>query len=176
MARELARYRGLPASTQYEALSSRHPRQCSPQHSCQRQRNARLAHLLRLRPTPDWDRSTALCRGTARHRVEGHGLRTRLDHNRSVPFGILLGTRATGLVCDQTVILTGFYSRKGFEAPLRRIKFNDPETGKRLVFLTNNFALPALTIAQLYRLRWRVELFFKWIKQHLPIKAFFGTT
>src|SRR5215469_16922365 len=84
--------------------------------------------------------------------------------------------RATGLVCDQTVMLTGFYSRKGFEAPLRRIKFNDPETGKRLVFLTNNFALPALTIAQLYRLRWRVELFFKWIKQHLRIKAFFGTT
>ena len=73
-------------------------------------------------------------------------------------------------------MLTGFYSRKGFEAPLRRIKFNDPETGKRLIFLTNNFALPALTITQLYRLRWRVELFFKWIKQHLRIKAFFGTT
>ena len=84
--------------------------------------------------------------------------------------------RATGLVCDQTVVLTGFYSRKGFEAPLRRIKFNDPETGKRFVFLTNNFTLPALTITQLYRLRWRVELFFKWIKQHLQIKAFFGTT
>lgn len=84
--------------------------------------------------------------------------------------------RATGLVCDQTVVLTGFYSRKGFEAPLRRIKFNDPETGKRFVFLTNNFTLPALTITQLYRLRWRVELFFKWIKQHLRIKAFFGTT
>ena len=59
---------------------------------------------------------------------------------------------------------------------MRRIKFNDPETGKRLVFLTNNFTLPALTITQLYRLRWRVELFFKWIKQHLRIKAFFGTT
>jgi Domain of unknown function (DUF4372)/Transposase DDE domain len=84
--------------------------------------------------------------------------------------------RGTGLVCDQTVVLTGFYSRKGFEAPLRRIKFTDPETGKRFVFLTNNFALPALTITQLYRLRWRVELFFKWIKQHLRIKAFFGTT
>ena len=84
--------------------------------------------------------------------------------------------RATGLVCDQTVVLTGFYSRKGFEAPLRRIKFNDPETGKRFVFLTNNFTLPALTITQLYRLRWRVELFFKWIKQHLRIKVFFGTT
>jgi len=84
--------------------------------------------------------------------------------------------RTTGLVCDQTVLLTGFYSRKGFEAALRRIKFNDPETGKRLVFLTNNFALPALTITQLYRMRWRVELFFKWIKQHLRIKVFFGTS
>jgi len=84
--------------------------------------------------------------------------------------------RTTGLVCDQTLLLTGFYSRKGFEAPLRRIKFNDPETGKRLVFLTNNFALPALTITQLYRMRWRVELFFKWIKQHLRLKVFFGTS
>ena len=84
--------------------------------------------------------------------------------------------RTTGLVCDQTVVLTGFYSRKGFEEPLRRIKFNDPESGKRLVFLTNNFALPAFTITQLYRLRWQVELFFKWIKQHLRIKAFFGTS
>jgi Domain of unknown function (DUF4372)/Transposase DDE domain len=83
--------------------------------------------------------------------------------------------RSTGLVCDQTVFLTGFYSRQGFDMPLRRIKFNDPETGKRLVFLTNNFALPALTIAKLYKCRWQVELFFKWIKQHLRIKAFYGT-
>ena len=74
--------------------------------------------------------------------------------------------RTTGLVCDQTVVLTGYYSRKGFrEEPLRRIKFNDPESGKRLVFLTNNFALPAFTITQLYRLRWQVELFFKWMEQ-----------
>ena len=82
----------------------------------------------------------------------------------------------TGLICDQTVMLTVFYSRQGFDAPLRRIKFKDPVTGKTLVFLTNNFALPALTITQLYRCRWQVELFFKWIKQHLRIKAFFGTT
>jgi hypothetical protein len=84
--------------------------------------------------------------------------------------------RTTGLICDQTVALTVFYSRKGFEAPLRRIGYRDPESGKRLVFLTNNFALPALTITKLYRLRWRVELFFKWIKQHLRIKAFYGTS
>lgn len=83
--------------------------------------------------------------------------------------------RSSGLICDQTVVLTVFYSKKGFDTPLRRIRFRDPETGKRLVFLTNNFALPALTITQLYRLRWKVELFFKWIKQHLRIKAFFGT-
>ena len=84
--------------------------------------------------------------------------------------------RSTGLICDQTIVLTGFYSRKGFGRPLRRIKFNDPETEKTLVFLTNNFTLPALTIAKLYKYRWQVELFFKWIKQHLRIKAFFGET
>jgi hypothetical protein len=84
--------------------------------------------------------------------------------------------RSTGLVCDQTVLLTGFYSRQGFDRPLRRIKFNDPQTGKRLVFLTNNFALESLTIAKLYKCRSQVELFFKWIKQHLRIKAFFGTS
>ena len=84
--------------------------------------------------------------------------------------------KSTGLICDQTVMLTVFYSRQGFDAPLRRVKFKDPQTGKSLVFLTNNFALPALTITQLYRCRWQIELFFKWIKQHLRIKAFFGTT
>jgi hypothetical protein len=84
--------------------------------------------------------------------------------------------RSTGLVCDQTILLTGFYSRQGFNRPLRRIRFTDPQTGKRLVFLTNNFALDALTIAKLYKCRWQVELFFKWIKQHLRIKAFFGTS
>ena len=84
--------------------------------------------------------------------------------------------RSTGLICDQTVTLIGFYSRKGFDAPLRRIRFKDPETARTLIFLTNNFALPALTITELYRCRWQVELFFKWIKQHLRIKAFFGTS
>jgi hypothetical protein len=84
--------------------------------------------------------------------------------------------RSTGLICDQTVALTGFYSRQDFDTSLRRIKFKDPTTGKRLVFLTNNFALPAITIADLYRCRWQVELFFKWIKQHLRIKVFFGTS
>ncbi len=84
--------------------------------------------------------------------------------------------RSTGLICDQTIMLTGFYTRQGFENPLRRVKFKDAETGKTLVFLTNNFALSAMTIAQLYKYRWQVELFFKWIKQHLRIKAFFGTS
>jgi hypothetical protein len=84
--------------------------------------------------------------------------------------------RSTGLICDQTIVLTGYYSRQDFDTPLRRIKFKDPKTGKRLVFLTNNFALPAITIADLYRCRWQVELFFKWIKQHLRIKVFFGTS
>jgi hypothetical protein len=84
--------------------------------------------------------------------------------------------RTTGLICDQSVVLTGFYSHQGFEAPLRRIRIKDPETAKTLIFLTNNFVLPALTITELYRCRWQVELFFKWIKQHLRIKAFFGTS
>jgi len=84
--------------------------------------------------------------------------------------------RSTGLIYDQTVTLTVFYSRQGFEAPLRRVRFKDPETGKKLIFLTNNFALPALTITHLYRQRWQIELFFKWIKQHLRIKSFFGTS
>ena len=84
--------------------------------------------------------------------------------------------RETGLICDQSVVLTGFYSHQGFEAPLRRIRFKDPETAKPLIFLTNNFVLPAFTITELYRCRWQVELFFKWIKQHLRIKAFFGTS
>jgi hypothetical protein len=84
--------------------------------------------------------------------------------------------RKTGLICDQSVVLTGFYSHQGFEAPLRRIRFKDPETAKTLIFLTNNFVLPAFTITELYRCRWQVELFFKWIKQHLRIKAFYGTS
>jgi hypothetical protein len=84
--------------------------------------------------------------------------------------------RSTGLICDQTVVLTGYYAHKDFPVPLRRIKYRDPKTDKRLIFLTNQFALPALSIAELYRCRWQVELFFKWIKQHLRIKAFFGTS
>src|ERR1700680_169826 len=82
--------------------------------------------------------------------------------------------RSTGLICDQTIVLTGFYTRQGFDRLLRRVKFNDPETGKTLVFLTNNFVLSAMTIAKLYKYRWQVELFFKWIKQHLRIKSFLG--
>jgi len=83
--------------------------------------------------------------------------------------------RSTGLICDQSITLTVFYSKVGYPEVLRRIRFKTDE-GKTLVFLTNNFALPALTIADLYRCRWQVELFFKWIKQHLRIKAFFGTS
>lgn len=82
----------------------------------------------------------------------------------------------TGLRCDQTITLTGFYTSKHYPDTLRRVKFKDPNTGKALVFLTNNFTLPALTIAELYLSRWQVELFFKWIKQHLRIKRFYGTS
>jgi transposase len=84
--------------------------------------------------------------------------------------------KATGLRCDQAIILTGFYTSKHYPDTLRRVKFKDVGTGKTLIFLTNNFTLPALTIAQLYHSRWQVELFFKWIKQHLRIKRFYGTS
>jgi Transposase DDE domain/Domain of unknown function (DUF4372) len=84
--------------------------------------------------------------------------------------------RATGLICDQRVMLNGFYSAKNYPEHLRRIRFKDPESGKALVFLTNNTTLPALTIAALYKSRWQVELFFKWIKQHLRIKRFLATS
>ena len=84
--------------------------------------------------------------------------------------------KTTGLRSDQTIVLTGINTNKEYPEPLRRISYRDPETGKHLVFLTNNFVLPSLTIALLYKARWRVELFFKWIKQHLRIKAFFGTS
>jgi len=84
--------------------------------------------------------------------------------------------KTIGVRSDQTVILTAMESVKAYPDPLRRVSYHDADTGKRLKFLTNNFALPALTIAQIYKSRWQVELFFKWIKQHLRIKAFFGTS
>ena len=84
--------------------------------------------------------------------------------------------RATGVVCDQSIALNGFYISKDYPEQVRRIRFKDPESGKTLVFLTNNTSLPPLSIAALYKNRWQVELFFKWIKQHLRIKRFLGTS
>jgi transposase len=84
--------------------------------------------------------------------------------------------RDDGFICDQTILLTGFYPAKKYPKALRRIRYRDAETGETLVFLTNNFMLDAAKITQLYKARWQVELFFKWIKQHLRIKAFYGTS
>ena len=84
--------------------------------------------------------------------------------------------RDTGVICDQAIALNGFYAAKDYPEHLRRIRYKAPDTGKTLVFLTNNTTLPPLTIAALYKSRWQVELFFKWIKQHLRIKRFYGTT
>ncbi len=84
--------------------------------------------------------------------------------------------KSTGLRSDQTIVLTGTKSSKEYPGKLRRIHYYDAEQDLRLIFLTNNFILPALTIAKLYKCRWQVELFFKWIKQHLRIKRFFGTS
>jgi IS4 transposase len=84
--------------------------------------------------------------------------------------------RSTGLICDQTIRLTGRTSSHDYPDHLRRVAYRDPETGKKLDFLSNDFTLLPLSIAELYRLRWQVELFFKWIKQHLRIKTFYGTS
>ena len=84
--------------------------------------------------------------------------------------------KSKGIMADQTVALDGFYTSKDYPEHLRRISFRDPDTGKRLVFMTNNFTLPAETVAALYKKRWQVELFFKWIKQNLRIKHFYGTS
>jgi len=84
--------------------------------------------------------------------------------------------QSSGVKCDQTIVLTGVNAKNDYPQPLRRIKYHDNKTGKTFNFLTNNFTIPAKTVADLYRYRWQVELFFKWIKQHLRIKSFFGTT
>jgi hypothetical protein len=99
--------------------------------------------------------------------------KTNLQYTRRYSYPV---DKTTGIRCDQTIVLTGPKTAMLYPLPLRRIRFTDPDTGKRLVFLTNDFTLPALTIAHLYRARWQVELFFKWIKQHLRIKAFYGTS
>jgi hypothetical protein len=96
-------------------------------------------------------------------------LRTRRLTSRPVD-------KTSGVVCDQTVAMTGRHSKQRYPAKLRRIRYRDPETGKTLVFLSNNFDIPPRTIADLYRCRWQIELFFKWIKQHLRIRSFFGNT
>jgi hypothetical protein len=84
--------------------------------------------------------------------------------------------RTTGIICDQTINITGFYQSRDYPDKLRRIKYYDKQTDKRLVFLTNNFQLKTLLIAKIFKERWQIELFFKWIKQHLRIKSFYGTT
>jgi hypothetical protein len=99
---------------------------------------------------------------------------SRLRRRYSHP--VALAAKRAGVRFDQTVVLTGFYSHQQYPDALRRIGYRDPLTGKSLVFLTNNFRVPSLTIARLYKSRWQIELFFKWIKQHLRIKAFYGTS
>jgi len=98
-----------------------------------------------------------------------HNTRLRRIHSASVD-------KAIGVQADQTVLLVGYRSRIAYPDPLRRVRYYDADRDKRLIFLTNNFLIPAKTIADIYRSRWQVELFFKWIKQHLRIKSFFGTS
>jgi transposase len=99
--------------------------------------------------------------------------KSNLDASRIYPQQV---DKQTGIIADQSIALNGYASRKDYPSHLRRIRYRDPDTGKDLVFLTNQFTLQANTICALYKSRWQVELFFKWIKQHLRIKAFFGTS
>ncbi len=109
--------------------------------------------------------------------VAGAFFVTRAKHNTQMKRVISRECdKMGGVLSDQEVLLSGHYARKDYPMRLRRVRFKDPETGKVLVFFTNNFALPAATIAALYKQRWQVELFFKWIKQHLRIKAFVGVS
>jgi len=101
--------------------------------------------------------------------------RTKVNFSRRRLYSLPVD-KSTGIQCDQIIVLKGHYARKDYPEQLRRIRYFDSKNKKTFVFLTNNFTLPAITIADLYRCRWQVELFFKWIKQHLRIKAFYGTT
>jgi hypothetical protein len=118
----------------------------------------------------DWARLYALHRGGSFFVTRA---KSCLDAHRIYSAAI---DRACGVICDQTIVLNGFYAHQRYPDHLRRIRFHDPETGKLLVFLTNHGSLPALTICALYKRRWQIELFFKWIKQHLRIKRFYGTS
>ncbi|HEY6152699.1 MAG TPA: IS4 family transposase [Candidatus Udaeobacter sp.] len=113
------------------------------------------------------------------HRWTRHGAFFVTRARKNFRFARLIShpvDKSSGVQCDQTIALRWFYSSKGYPDPLRRIRYWDAQREKRLVFLTNNFVLPASVIAKLYHRRWHVELFFKWIKQHLRIKAFYGTS
>ncbi|CAG4883750.1 protein of unknown function [Georgfuchsia toluolica] len=128
--------------------------------------------------------------GNAGHSTSFCSCWTHLSRQRSSPFadvehcqhgegpiGVLRqADRSAGIICDQTIALDGFYTKQDYPAHLRRVRFKDPETGKTLVFLTNQMTLPSATVCAPYKNRWQVELFFKWIKQHLRIKRFFGTS
>ena len=118
----------------------------------------------------DWERLHTLHRASSFFIIRA---KSNLDAHRlySAPTD-----RSTGVICDQTIALDGFYARQSYPDPLRRIRFHDPQTDRTLIFLTNQMTLPALTICTLYKSRWEIELFFKWIKQHLRIKRFYGTS
>ncbi len=118
----------------------------------------------------DFDRLYAIHQASAFYVIRAKSnFRFRRLYSRAID-------KSTGVQSDQTIVLEGFYSHKAYPDKLRRIRYFDTDQNKRLIFLTNNFILPALTIAELFRCRWQIEPFFKWIKQHLRIKAFYGTT
>src|SRR5258708_2651180 len=202
LAREPSRHRSEPVGQCEEALCDGLSIGGQALDAGRRKRIAPLAYLVRSDGRADPSCAQARCERVAQWRVGQHRVRAGLQHHRSVSEPVRLGAvslhqgrcqashsagparrvysyaadRTSGVICDQRVMLNGFYSAKNYPEHLRRIRFKDPESGKTLVFLTNNTSLPALTIAALYKSRWQVELFFRWIKQHLRIKRFLGTS
>ncbi len=122
-------------------------------------------------------RAVQICGATSKIHQSGAFFVTRAKRGMNARRVYSAATdRTTGVICDQRIALNGFYVSKDYPEHLRRVKFKDAESGKTLVFLTNNMTLPPLTIAALYKSRWQVKLFFKWIKQHLRIKRFLATS
>lgn len=118
----------------------------------------------------DWERLHTLHRAGSFFVIRA---KSNLDFHRLYSASV---DRSTGVICDQTIALDGFYTRQFYPDHLRRVRFRDPQTQKTLIFLSNQMILPALTLCTLYKNRWEIELFFKWIKQHLRIKRFYGTS
>src|SRR3990172_6341265 len=180
----------MPELSPREALSHRIPRTDIEIHLGRCRREARLPYLSGLCLSSHLHCEKALSERGTGDRSGLFSLCLRFDDYRSVPFPFPLGTfpqnqschqdahlpRSAGIDSDQSIILTSKKSRASYPETLRRVSYVDLEKNKRYVYLTNIFTVPAKTVADIYKQRWQVELFFRWIKQHLRIKTFYGTS